>query len=72
MRRGVAEIVKVRLCLAHRNMTIGFMGSGDVAIENLPIVETMTVNLYGSPGAFEDRAAIEGDLTCDGQLVHPQ
>jgi hypothetical protein len=29
------------------------MGSGDVILEDLPIVETMTVDLYGSPGAFQ-------------------
>jgi len=50
---GLAEVVEVRLGLAHQEMTIGFMGSGSITIENLPIVETMTVHLYGSPGAFQ-------------------
>jgi len=53
MRRGIADVVEVRLGLAHQEMTIGFMGSGSITIENLPIVETMTVHLYGSPGAFQ-------------------
>jgi hypothetical protein len=34
-------------------MTLGIMGTGDVIVEDLPIVETMMVDLYGSPGAFQ-------------------
>jgi hypothetical protein len=69
MRRGIAEIVEVRLGLAHRKMTIGFMGSGDIAIENLPIVETMTVNLYGSPGAFQITRQSRGTQLVAGTLI---
>jgi hypothetical protein len=69
MRRGAAEIVEVRLGLAHRKMTIGFMGSGDVAIENLPIVETMTVNLYGSPGAFKIERQSRATQLVTGSLI---
>ena len=35
MRRGVAEVVEVRLGRDHQVMTIGFVGSGRVTIENL-------------------------------------
>jgi hypothetical protein len=69
MRRGVAEIVEVRLGLAHRKVTIGFMGSGDIAIENLPIVETMTVSLYGSPGAFQITRQSRGTQLVTGTLI---
>ena len=53
MRVGAPEVIEVRLGRAHRDLTVGIMGTGDVSMEELPIVETMTVNLYGSAGAFE-------------------
>jgi hypothetical protein len=53
MRVGKTEVVEVRLGRAHQDMTKGLMGSGDLTVEDLPIVETMTVDLYGSPGAFK-------------------
>lgn len=52
MRVGSAEIVEVRIGRAHRDIAMGLMGSGDLAVEELPIIETMTVDLYDSSGAF--------------------
>jgi hypothetical protein len=52
MRVGETEIVEVRLGRAYQNMAVGLQGSGELATEELPIVETMTVDLHGSPGAF--------------------
>jgi hypothetical protein len=45
--------VEVRLGREHLTLAMGIAGSGSIVIEDLPIVETMTVNLYGSPDAFE-------------------
>jgi hypothetical protein len=50
---GKAEPVEVRLGRVHQDIAKGLLDSGDLTVEELPIVETMTVDLYGSPGAFK-------------------
>jgi len=52
MRVGATEVVEVRLGRAHQDIAIGLLGSGNLTSEELPIIETMTVDLYGSPDAF--------------------
>jgi hypothetical protein len=53
MRVGATEIIEVRLGRAHQDIAVGLLGSGDLTAEELPIVETMTVDLFGSPDAFK-------------------
>lgn len=50
MRVGVPELVEVRLGRAHQVTAFGLVSA---ATEDLPIVETMTVNLHGAPDAFQ-------------------
>ena len=50
---GQQEIVEVRLGrLAAPDLSKGLEGRGTLATEDIPIVETMSVSLYGGPGAF--------------------
>jgi hypothetical protein len=56
MRRGVAEIVEVRLGLAHQEMTIGFMGRGSITSESL--LSTGDPTLDRAPRAAAIAAAI--------------
>jgi hypothetical protein len=53
MRVGATETVEVRLGRAHQGIAMGIMGGGALTIEDVPIVQTMTINLYGSPDAFK-------------------
>lgn len=47
------EVVEVRLGrAAAAELSKGLAGRGDLTVEDLPIVETMSVSLYGEPGAF--------------------
>jgi hypothetical protein len=52
MRVGATEIVEVRLGRARQDIAMELVGSGDLTAEELPIVETITMALYGSPDAF--------------------
>jgi hypothetical protein len=50
---GQQEIVEVRLGrLATPDLSKGLEGRGDLTTQDIPIVETMSVSLYGAPGAF--------------------
>ena len=50
---GQQEIVEVRLGrLATPDLSKGLEGRGTLTTEDIPIVETMSVSLYGGPGAF--------------------
>jgi len=50
---GQQEIVEVRLGrLAATDLSKGLEGRGNLTTEDIPIVETMSVSLYGGPGAF--------------------
>lgn len=50
---GQQEIVEVRLGrLATGDLSKGLEGRGPLTTEDIPIVETMSVSLYGGPGAF--------------------
>jgi hypothetical protein len=50
---GQQEVVEVRLGrLATPDLSKGLEGRGALTVEDIPIVETMSVSLYGSPGAF--------------------
>ena len=50
---GQQEIVEVRLGrLAAPDLSKGLEGRGTLTTEEIPIVETMSVSLYGGPGAF--------------------
>jgi hypothetical protein len=48
---------------------MGVMGSGALTVEDVPIVQTMTVNLYGSPGAFEIVRQSRGTQLVLGSLL---
>src|SRR5215831_6763610 len=52
MRVGVTEIVEVRLGPEYVDMSRWLQGRGQLRVEEVPNVETMTIDLYGSPGAF--------------------
>lgn len=52
MKVGVTENVEVRLGRALQQIGHGLVGSGALTSEGLPVVETMTVTLDGSPDAF--------------------
>jgi hypothetical protein len=50
---GQQEVVEVRLGrLATPDLSKGLEGRGALTVEDIPIVETMSVSLYGGPGAF--------------------
>ena len=50
---GQQEIVEVRLGrAATADVAKGLAGRGALTVEDVPIVETMSVSLYGAPGAF--------------------
>ena len=50
---GQQEIVEVRLGrLAATDLSKGLEGRGNLTTDDIPIVETMSVSLYGGPGAF--------------------
>jgi hypothetical protein len=67
MWRGVPEKVEVRLGRVEAQALMqGFVGRGDLRIEGMPIVETMSVTLVSEPGTFDIVSQSERD-----QLVKP-
>jgi tetratricopeptide (TPR) repeat protein len=51
---GVQETVEVRLgAVIAKEIMQGFVGRGDVKLEHVPIVETMSVSLVCEPGTFD-------------------
>jgi hypothetical protein len=64
---GVQETVEVRLgAVIAKEIMEGFVGRGDVKLEHVPIVETMSVSLACQPGTFDIDA-----LSKETQLVKP-
>jgi hypothetical protein len=54
MRVGEPELVEVRLGReAAAGLTTGIAGRGSLSTADIPIVETMSINLVSSPGAFD-------------------
>jgi tetratricopeptide (TPR) repeat protein len=51
---GVQETVEVRLgAVIAKEIMEGFVGRGDIKLEHVPIVETMSVSLVCQPGTFD-------------------
>jgi hypothetical protein len=50
---GVTEVVEVQLGRARRDIVVDIKGNDDMTNEDVPIVETLNVDLHGSPGAFD-------------------
>jgi hypothetical protein len=69
MRVGATETVEVRLGRAHQGIAVGLMGGGALIVEGVPIVQTMTVNLYGSPDAFKIVRQSRGTQLVIGSLI---
>ena len=64
---GVQEKVEVRLgALIANEFMQGFVGRGDVKLEDVPIVETMSVSLVCEPGEFDIEPRSQ-----EAQLVKP-
>jgi hypothetical protein len=64
---GVQETVEVRLgAIIANEIMQGFVGRGDVKLEHVPIVETMTVSLVCQPGTFDIEPRSK-----EAQLVKP-
>jgi hypothetical protein len=64
---GVQETVEVRLgAVIAKEIMRGFIGSGEVKLEHVPIVETMSVSLVCQPGTFDIEPRSK-----EAQLVKP-
>jgi hypothetical protein len=64
---GVQETVEVRLgAVIATEIMQGFVGRGDVKLEHVPIVETMSVSLVCQPGTFDIESRSK-----ETQLVKP-
>ena len=64
---GVQETVEVRLgAVIAKEIMQGFIGRGNVKLEHVPIVETMSVSLVCQPGTFDIEPGSK-----EAQLVKP-
>jgi hypothetical protein len=67
---GQQEVVEVRLGrLATPDLSKGLEGRGALTVEDIPIVETMSVSLYGGPGAFTIERQSEASQLVMSDLV---